>query len=204
MKVAVNSYELTFLRNSHRGGIILCYLVYKNESFFDYVLNDLTTLHELLHDADMKLSVELKNLQESLSFKDSLIIIIAAMILIWLMQTDEWVASNRILVFSQRFLGAPRGKHYISLEINVWRKAVSRSKEAITKRDHRFFAAALSELEWVMLIQGKRKFCLNNHEIWSKMNRLTFHHAHGLLWNWHRVLVSKFRHISLFSFVYVC
>ena len=85
---------------------------------FYYVLNDLTTLHELLHDADMKLSVELINLQESLTFKDSLIII-AAMILIWLMQTDEWVASNRILVFSQKFLGAPRGKHYISLEINV-------------------------------------------------------------------------------------
>ena len=117
---------------------------------------------------------------------------------------SEWVASNRILVFSQRFLGAPRGKHYNSLEIDVLRKAVSRSKETITKRDHRLFAAALSELEWVMLIQGKRKFCLNNHEIWSKMNRLTFHHAHGLLWNWHRVLVSKFRHISLFSFVYVC
>ena len=66
--------------------------MYKNESFFDYVLNDLTTLHELLHDADMKLSVELKNLQESQTFKDSLImiiIIIAAMILICLMQTDE-------------------------------------------------------------------------------------------------------------------
>ena len=140
LKVAVNSSELTFIRNSHRGGIILCYLVHKNESFFDYVLNDLTTIHELLHDADMKLSVELKNLQESQSFKDSLIIIIiAAMILIWPMQTDEWVASNRILVFSQRFLGAPRGKHYNSLEINVWRKAVSRSKETITKRDHRFF-----------------------------------------------------------------
>ena len=46
--------------------------MYKNESFFDYVLNDLTTLHELLHDADMKLSVELKNLQESQTFKDSL------------------------------------------------------------------------------------------------------------------------------------
>ena len=57
--------------------------MHKNESFFDYVLNDLTTLHELLHDADMKLSVELKNLQESQTFKDSLIIIIiAAMILI--------------------------------------------------------------------------------------------------------------------------
>ena len=66
--------------------------MHKNESFFDYVLNYLTTLHELLRDADMKLSVEIKNLQESLSFKDSLIIIIAAMILIWLMQTDEWVA----------------------------------------------------------------------------------------------------------------
>ena len=60
--------------------------MYKNESFFDYVLNNLTTLHELLHNADIKLSVELKNLQESQTFKDSLIIIIiiiiAAMILI--------------------------------------------------------------------------------------------------------------------------
>ena len=56
--------------------------MHKNESFFDYVLNYLTTLHELLHDADMKLFVELKNLQESLTFKDSLMIIIAAMILI--------------------------------------------------------------------------------------------------------------------------
>ena len=82
LKVAVNSYELTFLRNSHRGSIILCYLVYKNESFFDYVLNDLTTLHEPLHDADMKLSVELKNLQESQTFKDSLIIIIIIIIII--------------------------------------------------------------------------------------------------------------------------
>ena len=32
----------------------------QNESLFDYVLNDLTTLHELLHDADMTLSLELK------------------------------------------------------------------------------------------------------------------------------------------------
>ena len=82
LKVAVNSSELTFIRNSHRGGIILCYLVHKNESFFDYVLNDLTTLQELLHDADMKLSVELKNLQESQTFKDSLIIIIIIIIII--------------------------------------------------------------------------------------------------------------------------
>ena len=41
----------------------------QKRSFFDYVLNYLTTLHELLHDVEMKLSVELKNLQESLSFK---------------------------------------------------------------------------------------------------------------------------------------
>ena len=82
LKVAVNSSELTFIRNSHRGGIILCYLEHKNESFFYYVLNDLTTLQELLHDADMKLSVELKNLQESQTFKDSLIIIIIIIIII--------------------------------------------------------------------------------------------------------------------------
>ena len=47
-----------------------------------------------------------------------------------------------------------------------------------------------------MLIQGKRKFCLNNHEIWSKIHQLTFHPAQGLLWNLNHVLVSKFRHIS--------
>ena len=42
---------------------------------------------------------------------------------------------------------------------------VSRSKRTIMARDHRFFAAILSELDWVMLIQGKREFCLSNHEI---------------------------------------
>ena len=75
---------------------------------------------------------------------------------------------------------------------------VSRSKTTIMERDHRFFAAFLSELDWVMLIQGKREFCLNNHEIWGKIHRLTFHHAQGLLWNWHlaHLLVSKFNHIG--------
>ena len=63
---------------------------------------------------------------------------------------------------------------------------VSRSKRTIMERDHRFFAAILSELDWVMLIQGKREFCLNNHEIWGKIHRLTFHHAQG----------SKFKQIS--------
>ena len=73
---------------------------------------------------------------------------------------------------------------------------VSRSKKTIMERDHRFFAAVLSELDWVMLVQGKREFCLNNLRIWSKIHRLTFHHAQGLSWNWHPVLVSKFKHIS--------
>ena len=73
---------------------------------------------------------------------------------------------------------------------------VSRSKRTIMERDHRFFAAVLSELDWVMLIRGKREFCLNNHEIWGKIHRLTFHHAQGLLWNWHLALVSKFKQIS--------
>ena len=73
---------------------------------------------------------------------------------------------------------------------------VSRSKKTIRERDHRFFAAVLSELDLVILIQGKREFCLNNLGIWSKIHRLTFHHAQGLSWNWHAVLVSKFKHIS--------
>ena len=47
LNVAVNCLELTFIRNSHRGGIILRYFVHKNESLFHCVLNDLTTLHEL-------------------------------------------------------------------------------------------------------------------------------------------------------------
>ena len=108
------------------------------------------------------------------------------MIFIWVMQANEWVVSNRIVVFSQRFLGSPRGKHY----------DCSRSKKTILERDHGLFVAVLSELEWVMSIQGKRDFCVNNHEIWGKMHLLTFHHAQGLLRNWHLVLVSKFKHIS--------
>ena len=78
--------ELTFIRNSHRGSIILCYLVYKNESFFDYVLNDLTTLHEPLHDADMKLSVELKNLRYEQ--------------IVWENSDIKWIFSQMIYAFT--------------------------------------------------------------------------------------------------------
>ena len=59
---------------------------------------------------------------------------------------NEIVASNRILVFTQRFLGSPRGKHCNSLERNLWRKVVSTSKKTVLVLDHRFIAAVLSEM----------------------------------------------------------
>ena len=81
-----------------------------------------------------------------------------------------------------------------TFSLRRWR--MQRGPSCENQRGHRFFAAILSELDWVMLIQGKREFCLNNHEIWGKIHRLTFHHAQGLLWNWHLALVSKFKQIS--------
>ena len=63
-------------------------------------------------------------------------------------------------MFSQRFLGAPRGKYCNSPERNVRRKVVSKSKKKNDYEDYRFFSAVLSELGWLMLIQGKRKFVL--------------------------------------------
>ena len=60
---------------------------------------------------------------------------------------NEWVASNRILVFAHRFLGSPRGKHCNSLEGNVWRKVFPTSKKKILERDYRFFAAPSSEMD---------------------------------------------------------
>ena len=42
---------------------------------------------------------------------------------------------------------------------------------------------------------GSVSFCFNTHEISSKVQRLTFLLAQGLLWNWHRV-VSKFKDMS--------
>ena len=51
---------------------------------------------------------------------------------------NELVASNRILVFAQRFLESQRGKHCNSLEGNLWRKVVSTSKKPILERDQHF------------------------------------------------------------------
>ena len=59
----------------------------------------------------------------------------------------ESAASNPIVVFAQRSLGSPQGKHCNSLERNVWRKVVPTSKKTILERDYRFFDAVLSEMD---------------------------------------------------------
>ena len=52
----------------------------------------------------------------------------------------EWrVASNRILVFAQRFLGSSRGKHCNSLERFMW-KVVLTSKKTILERNYCFLS----------------------------------------------------------------
>ena len=63
---------------------------------------------------------------------------------------NEWVASNRILVFVQRFSGSPRGKHCAS----CWKEIsddemlfVLTSKKTIVERDQRFFAVVLSWMD---------------------------------------------------------
>ena len=50
-------------------------------------------------------------------------------------------------MFAHRFLGSPRGKHFNSLEGNVYRKVVPTSKKTILERYYRFFAALLSEMD---------------------------------------------------------
>ena len=105
----------------------------------------------------------------------------------YLSYASQWMSChNRILVFRKDFWD----RHGANIT------TVRGPKKTIKERDHGLFVAVLSELDWVMSIQGKRDFCLNNHEIWGKMHLLTFHHAQGLLRNWHLVLVSKFKHIS--------
>ena len=52
----------------------------------------------------------------------------------------EWrVSSNRILVFTQRFLGSSRGKHCNSLERFMW-KVVLTSKKTILERNYCFLS----------------------------------------------------------------
>ena len=90
-------------------------------------------------------------------------------------------------------LGSPQGKHCNSLERCMW-KVGSTSKTTIFWREIITF---YPKWIWVMLIQGKCKFLFQQPwNMISKVYRLTFLHAQVLVWNWCRVMVSKFRNIS--------
>ena len=52
-------------------------------------------------------------------------------------------------MLAHRFLGLPRGQHRNSLEGNVGRRVVVTSKKTILQRDYRFYAAVLSEMDFV-------------------------------------------------------
>ena len=73
---------------------------------------------------------------------------------------SELVASNRILVFAQRFLESPRGKHCNSLEGNIWRKVVSTSNKRFWREINAFSPQFYRTLLIMMLMRGQRKFLL--------------------------------------------
>ena len=87
-------------------------------------------------------------------------------------------------MFAQRFLGSPRGKHCNWLEGNVWRKFVRTLKKTILGRGYRFSPLFFirNRFGWCWH-KGSVSFCLNNHELCSKIYRLNFLHAQGLLRN---------------------
>ena len=58
---------------------------------------------------------------------------------------SEWVASNRILAFAQRFLGSPRGRHRKSLMA----KSCFDVQKTILERDYRIFAAVSAEMDFI-------------------------------------------------------
>ena len=60
-----------------------------------------------------------------------------------LIQVIGWVASNRNLAFSQRFLGSPRSEHCKLLEENMWRKVFLDVLKTILERDQCFFVTVL-------------------------------------------------------------
>ena len=111
---------------------------------------------------------------------------------------NEWIVSDRILVFAQRFLGSPKGKHCNSLEINVWRKVVSTSKKGILERDQCFFTAFPPLFHRFSIINGWRQCWFEGSGSFFSIStkytdgRLSLR----LLWNRHRVIVSTFYKIS--------
>ena len=72
---------------------------------------------------------------------------------------NEWVASNRILVFAHRFLGSPRGKHCNSLEGIVWRKVVPMSKKDFRERLSLFRRSFIRNGLRLCWYKGRISFC---------------------------------------------
>lgn len=107
---------------------------------------------------------------------------------------NEWVVSNRILAFAHRFLGSPRCKQCSSLERNVGQKVVWTFKKRILARHYGFFAAVLSKWIKIMLIRGK--VSKNYHKTCYKKDLKTSLFPKDLMWNRHRVMVSKYYKIS--------
>ena len=71
---------------------------------------------------------------------------------------NEWVASILILVFAQRFLGWPLGKHCKLLEGNIWRKVVSTFENDFRERSTLFYRTfIISGCRWC-LYEGSVRF----------------------------------------------
>ena len=60
---------------------------------------------------------------------------------------NEWFSSNRRLSYVHRIMGSPGGKHWKSLQRNVWRGAVSPFKTSVFGQRMPHFAVILWEAE---------------------------------------------------------
>ena len=60
---------------------------------------------------------------------------------------NEWFSSNRRLSYARRIMGSPGGKHWKSLQRNVWRGAVSPFKTSVFGQRMPHFAVILWEAE---------------------------------------------------------
>ena len=96
-------------------------------------------------------------------------------------------------MFVQRF-GIATGQTLQPIRIKYMAKGYFNVQKVILKEISAFSQLFYQKWIWVMLVKGWHlfSFCLNKCEIYQ----LFFLHTQGLLWNWHRVMVPKFRNIS--------
>ena len=64
-----------------------------------------------------------------------------------LVAPNEWFSSNQRLSYAHRIMGSPGGKHWKSLQRNVWRGAVSPFKTSVFGQRMPHFAVILWEAE---------------------------------------------------------